>query len=61
MATDAFTAGYLAGSDHRTSTAADAAAEGDWRPQDGHLLCPAGHSGQNPACEWCSGWAAAWD
>ncbi|MCB9441152.1 MAG: hypothetical protein H6523_13000 [Mycolicibacterium sp.] len=56
-ADEPFTAGYLAGCDHR----ADTAAEGDWSPDDGHLVCPQQHPEPDPSCDWCGGWAAAWE
>ncbi|MCB9441155.1 MAG: hypothetical protein H6523_13015 [Mycolicibacterium sp.] len=61
MSDSAFTAGYLAGSDHRTTTADDREAEGDFGPDDGYRYCPAGHLEADQSCDWCAGWAAAWD
>lgn len=61
MSNDDFAAGYLAGAEHRSVTDADRAAEGEWQPDDGYLLCP--HRTGDPAhdCDFARGFAAAWD
>jgi hypothetical protein len=59
--THRFTDGYLDGTEHRTCTDADRAAYGDWAAGDGYLRCPGRHPDPDPTCDWCQGWAAAWD
>lgn len=61
MSNDPFAAGYLAGGEHRTVTAVDRTTEGDWSPDDAYLRCPVRHVEPTPDCDWCSGWASAWE
>lgn len=60
MSNGSFTAGYVAGAEHRADTD-DREAEGDWYPGDGYLLCPQRHPEPTQACDWCEGFAAAWE
>ncbi|WP_142282871.1 hypothetical protein [Mycobacterium aquaticum] len=61
MSNNEFTAGYLAGAERRTSTDEDRDADGDWSPGDGYLRCPIAHAEPTPDCDWCAGFAAAWE
>lgn len=60
MSDEDFTAGMMAGQEHRNVTTADIAAYGDYGPGDGHLKCPHQTGDSAHSCEFTEGWREAW-